>query len=128
MADNEQIEGAAISNSESTDDLDSLKARYADLEKKYGMLVNEKKKFAEDKKKLTENLKRWSGLEEEYGVEPGAAIESTDDFDSQGEVRRPREKVWNVGQREKEVRRGQEEADREPQALERARGGVRGRT
>jgi hypothetical protein len=70
MADNEQIEGAAISNGESTDDFDSLKARYADLEKKYVTLVNEKKKFAEDKKKLTENLKRWSGLEEEYGVEP----------------------------------------------------------
>jgi hypothetical protein len=70
MADNEQIEGAAISNGESTDDFDTLKAKYAELEKKYGTLFNERKKFGEDKKKLSDALKRWSGLEEEYGVEP----------------------------------------------------------
>jgi hypothetical protein len=36
MADNEQIEGAAISNGESTDDLDSLKAGTRERDRRVG--------------------------------------------------------------------------------------------
>jgi hypothetical protein len=55
------------------DDLDVLRTKYADLEKKYGTLVNEKKKFGEDKKKLSEALKAWNSLADEYGSNPSSS-------------------------------------------------------
>lgn len=67
------------------------KAKALEFERKYGTLLNEKKRSAEDRRKLADALKAWNGLAEKHGVEP-EQLEAMLSRQSEQELKSAREK------------------------------------